>query len=117
MYMVLITIIDKQIYWEYQFHGNNGQKVDQNVIHQLYWLYDVLTKIVQHKDFPDRVQFWWRLGYDRFDLYKFGGERIDLHYPQIWYDNDKTQNVIIIPDVYILMNFVINDSENSKYVA
>ena len=61
-----------------------------------------MKTIVDHKDFPERIQFWWRVGYDRFEIDDwYNGDRIDLQHPQIWWDNDQYQNIITVPDAYM----------------
>ena len=77
--MFLITIIDKKIYYEYQFFGGRGTKSYPLAAAHLSWLYDSLMKLVPHKDFPSKVQFWYRAGYDRFDFVEKEG--IELDYP------------------------------------
>ena len=53
--MILITIVDKKIYYEYNYHGKRGTKTFGLGVAHMQWLYDSLMKIVPHKDFPDRV--------------------------------------------------------------
>ena len=55
----------------------------------------------RQQDFPEKIQFWTRVGNDKLQLQNLNGRRIDLEFPHLFWDNKKDQNVIVVPDPYM----------------
>ena len=82
MNMVLLTVINKKIYWEYKWHGSYKEKAWGQGEANLLWQWSNLEEMIQRDDFPEYIQFWFRIGYDRLHLDTwYNGERFDLKHP------------------------------------
>lgn len=55
---------------------------------------------------PSKIQFWTHVNYDAPDWSKFNGERIDLQFPSVYFDNNSNKySNIVIPDPYMLVGY------------
>jgi hypothetical protein len=58
---------------------------------------------------PKNIQFWTRTnGWSDTQVWTdYDGTRLDLLYPSFWWDNNpKVSNVIVLPDPYMLNQYV-----------
>ena len=92
--MTLFTFLDGKLYWE-DVVTINFKKGDQCNLWtgkdehmKAFWL-EYLGKLVEHPDFPRKLQFWVRLFPDIIDMKPYFGFRFDLKYPQFWWDSYK----------------------------
>ena len=64
--------------------------------------------MMEDEDFPERIQFWTRVGNDNF---KQGKKRLDLQHPSFWWDKHASQNILVLPDAYMFSQWEIKTSE------
>jgi len=68
-------------------------------------MYDQIVQMMEHPDFPEKVQFWSRIGND---LWKQKEWRLDLKHPSFYWDNNQKQSILVIPDLYMFGQWVQN---------
>ena len=89
--MLLWTVIDKDIYMEPGLY--NGRE------HWTELWYEYIEALVDHPDFPKKIQFWTRVGNDEWQ--QPYGKRYDIEYPSFWMDNNRDLKILVLPDHYM----------------